>query len=336
MTGYAQRRYGYWVTVGNGVRCVDWTMPAIPDQILDCSVFLYPTEKAARAGNVRGGGSGFLVSVPLDERKPADAKAHYAVTNWHCANKSPWLRIHKLDGTLDVFQPPCWLQHPDKDDVAACAVKLSNHRFHAVELQSAVKSDPEPDMPEPGGDVFFVGRYVTQSGVEKNTPMARFGNIAMLPQEPITNSYGVEQDSFLVEARSRSGFSGSPVFTYRMFTPTMGVGGIGLVAGIRLLGIVWGHLPEWEQVLEEDKETPVQPKRWVGQNSNIACVVPAWKITELLDRKEFRTMRDEQKAELSNTAAVVDTATDADDDEFENFEDLARKLVQTPKPKDGS
>jgi hypothetical protein len=48
-------------------------------------------------------------------------------------------------------------------------------------------------------------------GRQKNSPTARFGNIAQMPNEPVIIKR-FEQECFLVEARSIGGYSGSPVF----------------------------------------------------------------------------------------------------------------------------
>ena len=61
-----------------------------------------------------------------------------------------------------------------------------------------------------GDDVFLVGRLISQSGQEKNTPVARFGTIALLADEdePIKDHRGV----FNQRCHSISGFSGSHCF----------------------------------------------------------------------------------------------------------------------------
>jgi hypothetical protein len=57
------------------------------------------------------------------------------------------------------------------------------------------------------------------AGKFENMPSVRFGNISMLPneREPIEDDnlkLRRNQVGYLVEARSRSGYSGSPVFIY--------------------------------------------------------------------------------------------------------------------------
>jgi hypothetical protein len=256
-------------------------MPTIPDQYLDCSVFLYANPDLARKGNTSGGGSGFLVSVPVDASDVGGPAAVYVVTNGHCADHVPTLRINLKAGGYELFTPSAddWVPAKDErhDDVSAYPIQVveSKHDFHAVPIKDAVM-DPPGGWITPGADAFFVGRYVTYSGIERNTPMVRFGNISMMPQEPIDHPQLGQQDSFLVEARSHSGFSGSPVFTFMMATSDPGGFGLGSAhaAGFRLLGIVWGHLREWEPVHEkETAASDVVPDHYSGRTrtSHVSC-----------------------------------------------------------------
>jgi hypothetical protein len=66
----------------------------------------------------------------------------------------------------------------------------------------------------PGDDVFVVGRFINREGKQKNIPSVRFGNIAQMPGEPLFLDDGKELECFLIEGRSISGFSGSPVFIH--------------------------------------------------------------------------------------------------------------------------
>jgi hypothetical protein len=52
-----------------------------------------------------------------------------------------------------------------------------------------------------------------------NVPSARFGNISMLPNPRalIRQETEYEGQSYVIDMRSRSGFSGSPVYVYRTF-----------------------------------------------------------------------------------------------------------------------
>jgi len=64
----------------------------------------------------------------------------------------------------------------------------------------------------PGDDTFTVGRFIGHDGKESNLPVVRFGNIAMLPQQPLELEHLGPQNVFLIESRIMPGYSGSPVF----------------------------------------------------------------------------------------------------------------------------
>jgi hypothetical protein len=146
----------------------------------------------------------------------------------------------------------------------------------------------------PGDDVFFLGRFIGHDGVQRNAPAARFGNISMLP-EPIRKEDGSAQLSFLVEARSLSGYSGSPVFVYRV--PNTAYGPSRGIVNPRLLGVDWGHLRDHKPVLMADKRTPkTEPEReYVEQNSGMMAVVPAWRLAALLGEEHFADLRREEE-----------------------------------------
>jgi hypothetical protein len=115
-------------------------------------------------------------------------------------------------------------------------------------------------------------------------PTVRQGNIARMP-EKIDHPRGYEQESFLIEARSLSGYSGSPVFLYVPPFDWRGQPGGPLsdVQHLALLGIDWGHQPDLAPVLAPDRETPwSDAKLWVRQNSGLMNVVPAWRIDSFL------------------------------------------------------
>jgi hypothetical protein len=64
---------GNWVTRysmrGIPYQVLEPVVPRIPDNILDCVVYLYPSEAAAQDGE-RFGGSGFLIGVHIPWETP--------------------------------------------------------------------------------------------------------------------------------------------------------------------------------------------------------------------------------------------------------------------------
>jgi hypothetical protein len=118
--------------------------------------------------------------------------------------------------------------------------------------------------------------------------------------ESIEHESGIGQDSFLVEMRSFSGYSGSPVFVY--INPTLARPPSyktplnhpynQVFHGPWLLGIDWSHIPNFKPVLMADTKQEVAPKQWVEVNSGMAGVIPAWRIQEILELPKFVMQRE--------------------------------------------
>lgn len=254
-------------------------MPRIPDLLLESVGFLYPSEAAARSGE-RAGGTAFLVEVVAD----GDV-ATVVVTNTHvAAGGCSTLRLNKLGSELHVFEIADWVFHPDGDDVAVAKVDLpGGSAVSAINWREAAAAPSRLAGLNAGvGDeVVMIGRFVAQDNRVRNTPLARFGNIAMMPTEPVVDGRGMKVEAFLVEMRSLSGFSGSPVFiymgpgTYRGDGRTMPF----YSETIGLIGIDTGH----KSTTLEIRDAAGNPTEYTGDlNTGIAIVAPVWKIGEAL------------------------------------------------------
>jgi hypothetical protein len=322
-------------------------MPRVDDRILDCVVYLYPNIQAARDGE-RAGGSGFIVGIPFSIDTPKfywdsfpysemDSERwrwhFYAVTNAHVIRgNSPVIRVNTQDGNHDIIpaESSAWTCHSNGDDVAAYSLEPSTkHDYSYVPIDLFVTQGRISHYGlGPGDDVFMVGRFINQEGRQRNRPLLRFGNVAMMPADDVKTKEGLQQESFLIETRSLSGFSGSPVFIhippyserptprYRSPFATTTTPGrqsplteplgpsqvassepsqmIGKSYGPWLLGIDWGHMPDFEFVLESDRKTRVNDQV-VPSNTGVATVVPAWKIIELLWEPVFQRAREERE-----------------------------------------
>lgn len=327
-------------------------MPRIPDFLLDCVIYLYSSRQAAESG-MKAGGSGFLVSEPSST--PGAPATVYAVTNSHVIEKGfPVVRLNNKKGSIEVLPlgRHQWTHHPDGDDIAVCPVGLAaEHRYFALDRTRWFVTEAEmADLHVgPGDDVFFVGRFMSQQGRQGNTPTVRQGIISMLPREKVPSWDGTLIDSFLVEARSLSGYSGSPVFLNRQpgspyhmewdedapdpqqaLRSAPGKRGV-----IGLLGIDCGHYPDFRPVLQSDKERAATPELWVEQNSGIMYVAPIWKLADLLhleDLVKIRREREQAWVGKYGDAPIPDTAAEPSDrSEFQQFEHLARNLLAVPK-----
>ena len=151
----------------------------------------------------------------------------------------------------------------------------------------------------------MVGRFISHEGKQRNIPTIRFGNIAMMPLEPIKHPRGHLQESFLVETRSLSGYSGSPVFVHILpFSKRPAVEGWSTEKGPWLLGVDWGHISSYEKVLKKNKDeygndVPLKEGWRVRTNSGMTGVVPVWKLIELLDLDPLRKSREHIDAKLA-------------------------------------
>jgi hypothetical protein len=312
-------------------------MPRIPDRMVECSVYLYSTEQAAREGD-NAGGSGFLVHVPSE----VSGLGHvYAVTNKHLIDRGfQVLRLTKKYGGIETVptKPDDWIRHP-KYDVAVNPIDFSHESFKWWSIGTndfiteQLLSTYNVGL---GDDAFLVGRLVVHEGQQKNAPIARFGNLSLMvdPSEPIRCG-DYEQPGFLVECRSLSGFSGSPVFVetsqdyedeaaqkvvkHRGASgsyPLSKHGPPGRVEHLQagggwlwikgkfgpwLLGIDWGHIPLWRPVFSEKSQDSqyVKPGHWIEANTGIACVLPAWYILDTLNDEELVKRRREDNREFA-------------------------------------
>jgi hypothetical protein len=69
-----------------------------------------------------------------------------------------------------------------------------------------------------------------------------------------------------------------------------------------LLGVDWAHLKTNEEVRDR-VGVPIQEKYHVRMNTAMMCVVPAWKIQEILDLDEQIEMRKIQDDKLTKKLA---------------------------------
>lgn len=312
-------------TLGHSFSVLEPVVPRIIDEFVDCVVYLYPSVAVAQRGATPSepgqGGTGLLVSVPIEDAP--EQHVGYVVTNSHVVGpegSSPVVRLNTVAGGTDILplQADDWIHHGDGDDVAVTMVDPMSRAAYKQALLpwerlAITKEQIDEWRVGPGDDVFFLGRFRFQEGRRRNLPTARFGNIARMPlDEGVIHPRGIEQESFIVEARSLSGFSGSPVF---LFIAPFAFRGDQTLPGtatghVALLGIDWGHGPDFSRVLGPDKDTPWRDQElWVKQNSGMMNVVPTWRIGQLLledDRLKSgrRGVLDARRARTLDAAAL--------------------------------
>jgi hypothetical protein len=311
-------------------------MPRIEDRLLKAVVYLYESESAADSGEP--GGSGFVVGEPC---AIPETVFLFAVTNAHVARPCPVVRTAgPPNKRVIVRQESDWYRHPDGDDVVATPIGFApkdardfyvdyvprewfvtpDNFSHATHDVSDIPPGAETVTPlgydwehqplgwpfGPGEEVVMLGRFLGYDGTDENEPAARFGNLAMAATVPIKHPWDFTQPSFLIECRSVSGYSGSPIFIYRAQT-TVAAGLVaigsdrgGKVALPRLLGLDWGNLDrvghnEYAIDWAGSEAAETFPRR-----SGMMVAVPAWRLAELLDSEEVQDVKRKAEDETAN------------------------------------
>lgn len=172
-------------TIPGNVPMRTWrrVMPFIPREYLDCTIYLYPTVKAASDG-ASYGGSGFLATIPFAEEIGGVQRSHvYAVTNRHvispepkCAN-SPVIRLNTMEGATKILPKIYgdWISDWLEDDLAVCMLddtEMYQFRWIAPDQQEFItEEDVINDIIGIGSDVITIGRFVGFDG--KTTKFTR-------------------------------------------------------------------------------------------------------------------------------------------------------------------
>jgi Trypsin-like peptidase domain len=248
---------------------------------------------------------------------------YYVVTAQHCigrlyerndADRTPkvFVSINRKSGPPAVVEAKYehWFHHPDPDppvDVAVIGIgldeRVDDFTHGTVGSEIVVSEQMIRDQQISVGDeVFIVGLFRNHSGRQRNIPIVRIGNIAAMPEEPVSTKTG-PMDAYLIEARSIGGLSGSPVFvnfgSWRVYGNQSklysGYGGA-------LLGLMHGHFDvkdlNSDVVTDEDGTT-------TGIHSGIGVVVPASKITETLMQDDLKKLRADLAARQNQQSTVT-------------------------------
>jgi hypothetical protein len=154
-------------------------VPRIPDIVLNCSIYLYPSREDAERGE-KTGGSGFLVGVPYEDD---DTKKHtclYAATCSHIAIGATFLRVNRKAGDFDILDagpPTLWTYH-NHDDVAVLQLSGLSSKVHDLACVPAPDTFVTEDSLMargigPGDETYTIGRFLNHEGRLRNTPSAR-------------------------------------------------------------------------------------------------------------------------------------------------------------------
>lgn len=327
--------------VGRLVYCRPEELMRVSEELLECVIFL-GTESSDGKTTLRGTAS--LISVP-SERVP-NGSFTYLVTARHNIRKAEAsgdqlvLRVNMKDGNAEtaIIDGLQWFfPENEASDIAVSSVvgNLTDHiTYRRLPRQMfATEEAIEKHSIGVGDPLICTGLFVHHYGRKRNIPIIRTGNLAAMPVEPLTDpDSGLDYHAYLAEIRSIGGLSGSPVFVElgfgRQVEESVNVSRIDRF----LLGVVRGH---WNKD-EFDSAADFAVDEQEELNSGIAIVTPITDALEILDGEDFvKARKRSDEAYLKEHAPTEDSAEIElqGDSEFERFEDLTQKLVNTPKEK---
>jgi hypothetical protein len=288
-------------------------MPRVHPQLQDCVFFLF--RRNPESGEIDEGplGSGFFISRSPGAKPGLNHL--YAVSNWHLAIElgASIIRLNTKGGKTRFleYDPMDWT-FSREDDLAIVDVhddlRPGDDIAHFNERDFLAGERWSRAGLTIGEDAFMIGLFTSHHGGDWNTPCARFGNIAMLAHalNPVEMWTGFERPCHLIDTHSRGGFSGSPVFAYRTsgadlsYIPrqgeTLGPRPQTLGPMLALLGIHCGQF--WEEIefkkATTDAEATNQPileGDKLKVPSSMTIVMPAWRISTLLDAEDLAMVR---------------------------------------------
>lgn len=241
------------------------------------------------------GGHGYLVTAKHVLRN--DAGAYLPTVCIRMNDKNGGSQFLRLDLRPEGPQKNVF-EHGDATvDIAVVAALPSQELFDFLAFPTnLIKSKEEfkKSTIRPGSDVFFAGLFAPHYGEKVNSPIFRFGRVAMLPEDRIrwqeVGKQPEQVELYLLETMSFGGNSGSPVF----FSQGMDrVPGQIILGGdeITLAGVMRGNFNEPRPGALVQTPNAVLPI--FAQNIGIAAVTPGYLLREILYSSEVKAKRSE-------------------------------------------
>jgi hypothetical protein len=171
----------------------------IPDERLKRVVFIGIEVQSATTQTIKWCGTGFFISYRSSKIKSKDMSFFYLVTARHIvaevAGKIFYIRANTKDGKSTIFKGNDeveWWFHPKEDESSDVAVIqlffkddfVRTLDYAAIPIEDCLTDDiRRTENIGVGDEVFITGLFALHSGNEKNLPIIRTGNIAMIPDE---------------------------------------------------------------------------------------------------------------------------------------------------------
>jgi hypothetical protein len=280
----------------------------VPERVRRCVSFL----GTKQGDQFQPRATAFAVEIDELERRWC-----YLVTAEHVIARSLtlghelWWRVNSLDtGPSEIkIGHSSWYFHPDSaataTDVAVCPISFDGREEidpvpiygkRSVAATRAVIDDVKIGV---GDEVIIAGLFRSHYGQQRNVPIIRVGNVAMLDGEPVKTRNGSYVDAYLIEARSIGGLSGSPAFVHlpaiRTIDGKTDLLGKKQFYQVYLLGLMHGHFDvedlNLDVVLDDAKDTSS------GIHSGIGVVIPVEKIIDTVMQPRLAEARAKMLAE---------------------------------------
>lgn len=292
----------------------------IPDFMLKSSAFVVSIASEGSEDEYDLESSGFLVGLPSTVGH--GNSFFYFVTAAHVTDRiksRSGIRVNLKRGGTEVIPVAEWFKHPtDPNADVAVAVFRNKYEDYDVEFMGEAVFRSREDLLRHdmgiGDEVWFPGLFTLtqQESDQRNHPILRMGNLAMMPDKPVPTELGY-MDAYLVEARSIGGISGAPVFCRRtvslLWNDSVARAGEsmraihGITGEVHLIGMMHGH---WDVDESQINQARLEQKDG-GVNMGVAIVVPMDKILETINQPALVERRaDEEEKFRRRNAATMD------------------------------
>lgn len=255
-----------------------------------------------------GYGTAFLVSIP-NERGTGEFE--YLVTAKHVLEneneeffRRVFVRLNNRDKSAELLVLDVVPSGPNQNvfthndpsvDIAVIPVVPDQDKIDFLTIPISMiksKEDFKKTTITAGSDVFFVGLFMGHYGDKVNTPIFRFGRVAMITDDRIRWQEGGKPvqlaELYLLETMSFGGNSGAPVFF------SLGIdrepGKLYVGTEITLAGVMRGNFNEPRVGTFIPVPNAVLPA--FAQNIGIAAVTPAYLLHDILYSEKLKKLRE--------------------------------------------
>lgn len=224
-------------------------------------------------------GTGFIVQT---RQSPLHPKSYYLVTCDHCARKDLYARFS--DNTEIHISHNDWVRAPSGADLVAIDVttRLSSNLLKENFIDIGTVVSEYQSKFGVGDEIYMLCLHVNEADQGSNIPRARFGYVSGWASEdfPLEQGNQKNRPTHLGDMRSRTGFSGSPVFVFQgrsswdgsqeiglfgvhsdQFSEIVGAQGCGTSFPLRIPASMTKIVPAWElQFIENDLRPSISSK----------------------------------------------------------------------------